>query len=538
MKSTLLAFITTSLAIAQSFTGTLNPVDPNDVFLVRFTLSAPATVRVQSWGYGGSSSAPGGTNAAGTVIAAGGLDPYISLFSGSGITATFLASNDDGLCPPGTRVSGFCLDPTLTTNLPAGSYTLALSAFENFSFAENLGVGTISDLFINLGSYYDQYSNTERTPRYAFDISGNGLTIIGTGRTVEAPTLSKAFGNPTILVNGSTALTFTAGNPGLTPLTGVAFNDPLPAGLVIDAPAATMVCGGTLTSTATTVGLANATLQPLTTCQFTVMVRGATPGLKNNLTSAINSIEGGAGLPATASIDVYMPPQITSQPGNQTVCAGSTATFIAAAIGRPAPAVQWQVSVANGPFTNIPGATNTTLSITTTAAMNGNRYQAVFTNVAGTATTNVVTLTVNTAPVIILSPVDQTVNEGQPVTFTAAATGQPTPTVQWEVSVNGGPFNSIPGVTATTYTFTAAQVLTKNRYRAVFTNTCGFATTDPAIFINIPFDVFQIRYASNLTQGDSVINISNTGVNGASLTGPGFGGAAGNICVNPDFSRA
>ena len=43
---------------------------------------------------------------------------------------------------------------------------------------------------------------------------------------------------------------------------------------------------------------------------------------------------------------------------------------------------------------------------------------------------------------------------------------------------------------------------------------------------------FQIRYAANLTSGDSVINLTNTGANGASLNGPGFGGATGNICVN------
>ncbi len=43
---------------------------------------------------------------------------------------------------------------------------------------------------------------------------------------------------------------------------------------------------------------------------------------------------------------------------------------------------------------------------------------------------------------------------------------------------------------------------------------------------------FQIRYAANLTSGDSVINITNSGANGASLNGPGFGGPAGNICVN------
>ena len=44
---------------------------------------------------------------------------------------------------------------------------------------------------------------------------------------------------------------------------------------------------------------------------------------------------------------------------------------------------------------------------------------------------------------------------------------------------------------------------------------------------------FQIRYATNTTTNgvDSVINITNTGANGASLYGPGFGGI-GNICVN------
>jgi hypothetical protein len=43
---------------------------------------------------------------------------------------------------------------------------------------------------------------------------------------------------------------------------------------------------------------------------------------------------------------------------------------------------------------------------------------------------------------------------------------------------------------------------------------------------------FQIRYASNLTAGDSVINISNSGANGAQLNGPGIGTPSGNICVN------
>jgi hypothetical protein len=43
---------------------------------------------------------------------------------------------------------------------------------------------------------------------------------------------------------------------------------------------------------------------------------------------------------------------------------------------------------------------------------------------------------------------------------------------------------------------------------------------------------FQVRYASNLTIGDSVVNITNTGANGNNLYGPGFGTPEGNLCVN------
>jgi len=43
---------------------------------------------------------------------------------------------------------------------------------------------------------------------------------------------------------------------------------------------------------------------------------------------------------------------------------------------------------------------------------------------------------------------------------------------------------------------------------------------------------FQVRYAANLNIGESYINITNSGANGAPLLGPGFGGASGNMCVN------
>jgi len=43
---------------------------------------------------------------------------------------------------------------------------------------------------------------------------------------------------------------------------------------------------------------------------------------------------------------------------------------------------------------------------------------------------------------------------------------------------------------------------------------------------------FQVRYAANLNLGESYIDITNTGANGAALLGPGIGAQVGNICVN------
>jgi len=54
----------------------------------------------------------------------------------------------------------------------------------------------------------------------------------------------------------------------------------------------------------------------------------------------------------------------------------------------------------------------------------------------------------------------------------------------------------------------------------------------PATTLAVTDAPFQVRYASNLGAGDSIINVMNDGANGAPLLGPGLGGAVGNICVN------
>ena len=183
---------------------------------------------------------------------------------------------------------------------------------------------------------------------------------------------------------------------------------------------------------------------------------------------------------ATASITVTQPPDVTTDPVDQTVCAGGSATFTAASAGFPTPTVQWQVSTDGGAtFTDISGATNTTLTFTAFPSVSGNKYRAVFTNAGGTDTTAAATLTVNTAPSVETNPISVEVCDGGTASFTAAAVGSPAPTVQWQVNTGSG-FTDIPGATSTTLSFTATTSQNGNTYRAVFSNECGNTPTNAA----------------------------------------------------------
>jgi hypothetical protein len=101
---------------------------------------------------------------------------------------------------------------------------------------------------------------------------------------------------------------------------------------------------------------------------------------------------------------------------------------------------------------------------------------------AAADSTTTLTMAAPAAPQVTLNPSDVTVLEDYTATFTAAASGLPTPTVQWQVSTDGGvTFTNITGATSPTLTVVAYEGMNRYHYRAVFTNPYGVAITTDAV---------------------------------------------------------
>ena len=170
-----------------------------------------------------------------------------------------------------------------------------------------------------------------------------------------------------------------------------------------------------------------------------------------------------------------MAPTITTQPVNQTVTAGQTATFAVVASGTATLNYQWQKN-----SVNIGGATGASYTTpATTTSDSGSTFRVVVTNTAGTVTSAAATLTVSAAavaPTITTQPVNQTVTAGQTATFAVVAGGTAPLSYQWKK--NGA---SIAGATAASYTTLATTTADSGSTFAVaVTNTAGTVTSAAA----------------------------------------------------------
>jgi hypothetical protein len=172
--------------------------------LLTLALSTASNVNLQTYGFGG------GVNAAGRTILAGGTDPFVGLFSGTGNGAVFIngtsldLNNYTSGCPKANSVSDFgdttCGDVGLSfTDLAAGKYTVLLSDGEYIPCAAvSTGCATLGDGAFDLtgGVFCNLDDSTTGTPcpstsgAWALDVTTStykpvpepaSLALFGTG---------------------------------------------------------------------------------------------------------------------------------------------------------------------------------------------------------------------------------------------------------------------------------------------------------------------------------------------------------------------
>ena len=185
---------------------------------------------------------------------------------------------------------------------------------------------------------------------------------------------------------------------------------------------------------------------------------------------------------AFRSTSANSPVTILSQPSSQVTSVGSNVTFSVGAMGNPPPTYQWRK---NG--TNIVAATNFRLTIPNVQAADAATYTVALTNGFSGAVSSNAVLSLNYSPVTILSqPANQVSLAGSNVTFTIAATGNPSPTFQWRK--NG---TNILSATNSTFKITNVQNSNAGIYSVVLTNGFSGATSSDASLTIIPIPPSQ-----------------------------------------------
>ena len=239
-------------------------------------------------------------------------------------------------------------------------------------------------------------------------------------------------------------------------------------------------------------------------------VNGWLPAVVVELTPTSTLVSGEAVLTISAAISIITQPQSVS------LTSGTSASFsVAATTPGTGLAYQWQSSPDGTNWTNISGATTTTLGVTgiTETGYAGLRYRCVVSSSGyANATSNAAILTV--APITVTTqPAAQT---GAPVAgttpaytaaFSAAATSPAgVPTIQWEVSTDAGTtYSDVSGATSSSLSLSAlVSSDSAKKYRAKFERG-GWATVRSApATLTVPTDTITVTtQPSNTTASTS-----------------------------------
>lgn len=186
---------------------------------------------------------------------------------------------------------------------------------------------------------------------------------------------------------------------------------------------------------------------------------------KVTVTNPAGSVSSGS-----ATLTVNTPVTITSQPADMTVVVGSSASFSVTATGTPKLSYQWKKNGAN-----ISTGTSATFSISSALSTSAGSYSVVVTNPAGSVTSGVANLTVNTPVNITKQPVSLSVDAGTLATFSVTATGTAPLSYQW---FKDG--STLSGGTSASLDLANVQSVNAGSYNVVVTNPAGSVSSGSA----------------------------------------------------------
>ncbi|MGB8661080.1 MAG: hypothetical protein WCD34_11700, partial [Candidatus Acidiferrum sp.] len=264
----------------------------------------------------------------------------------------------------------------------------------------------------------------------------------------------------------------------------------------------------------------NAIISGATTASYTTPATVASDNGAKFDVLVSNSVGSVVSAMATLTVNAAaVAPAITTQPANQTVTVGQTATFSVIATGTAPLGYQWLKNSAN-----ITGATAASYTTPATASTdNGAQFDVVVSNGAGSKTSTMARLTVNAAalaPTIATQPANQTVTVGQTATFSVTATGTAPLTYQWQKNSA-----NIAGATSATYTTPAtASTDTGAKFDVIVSNALGSQTSTMATLTVNPANTSTINVVTyhydNLRTGQ---NLNETILTPANVNSTTFG---------------
>lgn len=476
-----------------------------------------------------------------------------------GITAAWLsASSTNGTLSPGADVSIFVSPNSIASNLVAGTYSASL-VFTNL----NSGTTQVRPATLLLSA---RPAITNQPASKAVFTGGIASFTVGASGTAPLSYSWRRGGN---VISGATSTHYTTNNVQLIDSGsqfscvvnnsyGQATSDVAtltvynPIGISSQPTDVTTGLGQSAAFSVTATGTQPYSYQWIheeqdiagaTASSFTIATTQANDA---GAYSVLVSNPYGNLLSAEAQLTVS-DPYLTSQPQDQSVAVGATATFTVGAGGTQPLSYRWKkqgADLADGG--RLSGAQTAGLTISNAQASDMGAYSVLVSNVNGSVLSASATLLEPVAPVILTPPSAQTVVAGSTPSMTVLAAGPAPFTYQWrKAGVNLVEAGKFTGTTNAALSIANVQSGEMANYSVVISNSYGAVTSADGFLSLFPLAAWGLNSSGQADIAPGLSNVLAIGCGGAHQlavrtdgTVTAWGAGTNNTGFNSQFGQA